>query len=37
MLQRLARADALILRAPHAPALPEGAEVRVIRLETHGI
>ena len=37
MLQRLARADALILRAPHAPALPEGAEVRVIRLQAHGI
>jgi molybdopterin molybdotransferase len=37
MLQRLARADALILRAPHAPALAEGAEVRVIRLEAHGI
>jgi molybdopterin molybdotransferase len=37
MLQRLARADALILRAPHAQALPEGAEVRVIRLEAHGI
>jgi molybdopterin molybdotransferase len=37
MLQRLARADALILRAPHAPALPEGAEVAVIRLESHGI
>ncbi len=37
MLQRLARADALILRAPHAPALPEGAEVRVVRLDAHGI
>jgi molybdopterin molybdotransferase len=37
MLQRLARADALILRAPHAPALAKGTEVRVIRLETHGI
>jgi molybdopterin molybdotransferase len=37
MLQRLARADALILRAPHAPALPAGADVRVIRLEAHGI
>jgi len=37
MLQRLARADALILRAPHAAALPEGAEIRVIRLEAHGI
>ena len=28
MLRRLARADALILRAPHAPALPAGAEVQ---------
>jgi molybdopterin molybdotransferase len=37
MLQRLARADALILRAPHAPALAEGAEVRVIRLDAYGI
>ena len=26
MLRRLAQADALILRAPHAPALPEGAD-----------
>jgi molybdopterin molybdotransferase len=37
MLQRLARADALILRPPGAPALAEGAEVRIIRLEAHGI
>jgi molybdopterin molybdotransferase len=37
MLQRLARADALILRPPHAPALAEGAEVPIIRLVTHGI
>jgi molybdopterin molybdotransferase len=37
MLQRLARADALILRAPHAPALPETADVRIIRLQAHGI
>jgi molybdopterin molybdotransferase len=37
MLQRLARADALILRAPYAPAMPEGAEVCVIRLDAHGI
>ena len=37
MLQRLARADALILRAPHAPALPAGADVRIIRLQAHGI
>jgi molybdopterin molybdotransferase len=37
MLRRLALADALILRAPRAPALPEGAEVEVIRLDTLGI
>lgn len=37
MLQRLARADALILRPPHAAALPEGAEVRIIRLGVLGI
>jgi len=37
MLQRLTRADALILRAPHAAALPEGAEVHVIRLGAYGI
>jgi molybdopterin molybdotransferase len=37
MLRRLALADALILRPPHAPALPEGAEVEVIRLDTLGI
>lgn len=37
MLQRLAHADALILRPPHAPALPSGAEVPVIRLDLLGI
>ncbi|HVC61814.1 MAG TPA: gephyrin-like molybdotransferase Glp [Acetobacteraceae bacterium] len=37
MLRRLALADALILRAPHAPALPEGAEVAVIRLDSLGL
>ena len=37
MLRRLALADALILRAPNAPALPEGAEVPVIRLDSLGI
>jgi molybdopterin molybdotransferase len=37
MLRRLAQADALILRAPHAPALPEGAEVGVIRLDSLGL
>jgi molybdopterin molybdotransferase len=37
MLRRLALADALILRAPFAPALPVGAEVSVIRLDTLGI
>lgn len=37
MLRRLALADALILRAPHAPALAEGAEVGVIRLDSLGL
>jgi molybdopterin molybdotransferase len=37
MLRWLTMADALILRAPHAPALPEGAEVSVIRLDSLGI
>ncbi len=37
MLSLLTRADALILRAPHAPALPEGADVEVIRLDTLGL
>ncbi len=37
MLRRLALADALILRAPHAPALPIGAEVPVIRLDSLGL
>ena len=37
MLRRLALADALVLRAPHAPALPAGAEVSVIRFDTLGI
>ena len=33
LLATLARADALVVRAPHAPALPAGAEVEVIRLD----
>jgi molybdopterin molybdotransferase len=37
MLRRLALADALILRAPHAPALPQGAEVSIIRLDSLGL
>ena len=37
MLRRLAQADALILRPPHAPALPEGAEVEIIRLDSLGL
>jgi molybdopterin molybdotransferase len=37
MLRRLALADALILRPPHALALPEGADVPVIRLDTLGL
>lgn len=37
MLRRLAHADALVVRAPNAPALPEGAEVGIIRLDTLGL
>ena len=37
MLRRLAQADALIVRPPHAPALPEGAEVGIIRLDSLGV
>ena len=37
MLQRLAQADGLVLRAPHAPALEVGATVEVIRLDSLGI
>ncbi len=37
MLRRLAAADALVLRAPHAPALLEGAEVGIIRLDSLGL
>lgn len=37
MLRRLALADALVLRAPHAPGLPEGAEVGIIRLDSLGL
>ena len=36
MLKLLADSDALILRAPHAPALGAGAAVEVIRLDTLG-
>ena len=37
MLRRLAAADALVLRAPHAPALEAGAEVGIIRLDSLGL
>jgi molybdopterin molybdotransferase len=37
MLRRLALADALVLRDPNAPALPAGAEVRIIRLDSLGL
>jgi molybdopterin molybdotransferase len=37
MLARLARADALILRDPNAPALEAGAEVPILRLDRLGI
>jgi molybdopterin molybdotransferase len=37
MLRRMAEADALILRAPHAPALEAGAAVTIIRLDAVGL
>ena len=37
LLKMLTRAEALILRAPLAPALPEGGEVEVIRLDSLGL
>jgi molybdopterin molybdotransferase len=37
MLKTLARAEGLILRPPHAPALPEGAAVEVIPLGDLGV
>jgi molybdopterin molybdotransferase len=37
MLRRLAHADALILREPHAPAASKGAEVGIIRLGSLGL
>ena len=37
MLLRLAHADALVLRPPNAPALSEGAEVGIIRLDSLGL
>jgi molybdopterin molybdotransferase len=37
MLATLARADALVLRAPHAPAVPAGAEVEAIILAELGV
>jgi molybdopterin molybdotransferase len=37
MLRRLALADALVLRAPFAPPLEEGADVSIIRLDSLGL
>lgn len=37
LLRRLAQADALVLRPPHAPALPAGAEVPIIPLDSLGL
>lgn len=37
MLKTLAQADALLIRAPHAPGLPAGSAVRVIRLSALGV
>jgi len=36
MLATLATADALIVRPPHAPPAPEGAEVPILRLDDQG-
>ena len=37
MLRAFAEADGLILRPPNAPALPDGAEVPVLRLDSLGL
>jgi molybdopterin molybdotransferase len=37
MVRILAQSDALVLRAPNAPALPAGARVAIIRLDSLGI
>ena len=37
MLRRLAVSEALVLRPPHAPALPAGAPVEIIRLDRFGL
>ena len=37
MLSLLARADCLVLRAPHAPPVEAGGEVEVIRLDSLGL
>ncbi len=37
LLRLLTRADALVLRAPHAPPLAEGAVVEIIRLDSLGL
>jgi molybdopterin molybdotransferase len=37
MLRRLARADAIVLRAPDAPAEPPGTQVTIIRLADCGL
>jgi len=37
LLRALAEADALVLRAPHAPALEAGSSVQIIRLHDFGV
>ncbi|MBN8944669.1 MAG: molybdopterin molybdotransferase MoeA [Rhizobiales bacterium] len=37
MIRVLAEADALVLRAPHAPAAPAGSPCRIIRLSQRGL
>jgi hypothetical protein len=37
MLRLLAEAEALVIRAPHAPPLPRGAEVEAIPFAALGV
>ena len=37
MLRRLAVSEALVLRAPHAPAAPAGEAVEILRLDRYGV
>ena len=37
MLRRLAVSEALVLRAPHAPAAMRGEPVEILRLDRYGV